>query len=152
MIKWKHLNRLIIWSLYTWYRYCSFSSVRLSIVLFIVSLHVIINDIAVLVPTRLHHLQDGCKTSVQGRKVWFREQGGCGCQRVLSQGLTHDVAQTETRERQETQAEEGGATNPAQEDGKWEYREELRKPPTEVSCKDFWMNWHLQPLWVLTLL
>lgn len=92
--------------------------------LLIVSFHVVVNDITVLVLTRLHHLQDGCKAPVQGREVWFGQQGGHGCQRVLSQGLPHDVTQAETRERQETQAEEGGATNPTQEDGEGEHREE----------------------------
>ncbi|KAG7239462.1 hypothetical protein INR49_028933 [Caranx melampygus] len=69
---------------------------RLSIVLFIGSFHVVVNDITVLVLTRLHHPQDGCKASVQGREVWLGQQGGHGCQRVLSQRLPHDVTQAET--------------------------------------------------------
>lgn len=63
--------------------------------------------------TGLHHLQDGRKASVQSREVWFREEGGHAGQRILAQRLPHDVTQSEAREGQEAQAEEGGATDPA---------------------------------------
>lgn len=64
--------------------------------------------------TDLHHLQDGRQAPVQSREVWYRQKGGHTCQRVLGQGLPHDITQTEAREGQETQAEQGGATDPGE--------------------------------------
>ena len=82
-----------------------------------VSFQVVVNHISVAVLTGLHHLQDGGEASVQSREMCFREEGGHACQGILDQRLPHDITQTEAREGQETQAEEGGATDPAYEVG-----------------------------------
>ncbi len=87
------------------------SSVRLLLVVFFISLQVVVNDIFVVLLTRLHHLQDSYKAPVQSKEVCLSEEGGHACQRILGQRLPHDITQTEAREGQETQAEQGGATD-----------------------------------------
>lgn len=89
-----------------------FDSVRLLIIVLIVTFQVVVNNVCVVFLTGLHHLQDGFKASVQSRDVQFREEGGHARQRILDQRLPHDITQTEDREGQETQAQEGGAMDP----------------------------------------
>lgn len=80
----------------------------------IVSLYVIVNDVIMLFLTRLHYLQNFCKAPVQRGQMCFWEERGHSWQRILSQRFPHDVAQSEIRKRQQTQAEEGGATDPVE--------------------------------------
>lgn len=78
----------------------------------IISFQVVVNYFSVLMLTGLHGLQNGCQAPVQGREVWFRQEGGSACQRVLNQRLPHDITQTAGREGQQAQAKEGGPTDP----------------------------------------
>lgn len=82
------------------------------IIVLIVTFQVVVNNICVVFLTVLHHLQDGFKASIQSRDVRFREEGGHARQKILDQRLPHDITQTEVREGQETQAQEGGAIYP----------------------------------------
>lgn len=88
-----------------------------SVVVFIISFQVVVNDLFVVILTGLHRLQEGGKASVQSGEVWFREEGGHACQRILGQRVPHDITQTKAGEGQEAQAEEGGATDPTNVDG-----------------------------------
>lgn len=100
----------------------------------IVSLYVIVNDIIMLFLTRLHHLQNFCKAPVQRGQMWFWEERGHSWQRILSQRFPHDVAQSEIRQRQQTQAEEGGATDPV------EISRVRRSRRKKLGKKDIWTN------------
>lgn len=79
---------------------------------FIVVSQVIVKDVLVVLLAGLHRLQDGGEAPIQGREVGFGQERGNSRQRVLGQGLSHDVTQAEVGRGQEVQPEEGGVTDP----------------------------------------
>lgn len=82
------------------------------IVELIIQFYIIKNNVAVFLLTSLDRLQNSREAAIQSRQVWFREEWGHGCQRILSQRLPQHVTQAKLREGQEMQTEEGGAADP----------------------------------------
>ena len=78
---------------------------------FSVFLFIIVEDIVMVVLTGVHCLQDSCQAAVQSLEMLLRQERSHRHQRVLGQGLTHDVTQTELQEGQETQALQRGDTD-----------------------------------------
>lgn len=79
---------------------------------FLVVFQVIVQDVLVVLQAGLHRLQDKGEAPVQGSEVGLGQERGDSRQRVLGEGLSHDVTQAEAGGGQEVQSQVGGLADP----------------------------------------